>query len=67
MREMNLLDVVRPNNNRDRLKVIKTTASRKIRPEDEMVILMQSARNKFKKTIDSGRIEIVKEREWTLR
>jgi hypothetical protein len=67
MREMNLLDAVRPTNNRDRLKVIKTNASRKIRPEDEVVMLMQSVRNRFKKSVSAGRIEIVSEREWTLR
>jgi hypothetical protein len=67
MREMNLLDAVRPTNNRDRLKVIKTNSSRKIRPEDEVVMLMKSARNRFKKSVSAGRIEIVSEREWTLR
>lgn len=67
MREMNLLDVVRPKNNLERMKVITTRASQKIRPEDEIVVLMESVRNRFKKSIAAGRIEIVGEREWTLR
>ena len=67
MREMNLLEAILPSNNRDRMKVIKTSASRKIRSEDEMIMLMQSARNRFKKSVASGQIKIVDEREWTLR
>lgn len=67
MREMNLLDVVRPKNNRERTKMITTGASQKTRSEDEIVILMKSARNRFKKSIAAGQIEIVSEREWTLR
>ncbi|MHA0857246.1 hypothetical protein [Paenibacillus sp. CMAA1364] len=67
MREMNLTDAVRASHNRDRMRVIKTSASRKIRPEDEMIILMQSARNRFKKSVASGQITIVNKREWTLR
>lgn len=41
--------------------------STKIRPEDEMVLLMKTARNRFKKALESGQIEIINEREWKLR
>jgi hypothetical protein len=44
MREMNLLDAMRPNNNRERMKVIKTQSSTKVRSEDEIVMLMKSTR-----------------------
>lgn len=67
MREMNLSDVVRPKNNLMRMSMITTRASRKIRSEDEMVLLMMSARNRFKKAVESGRIEIISKREWRLR
>lgn len=67
MREMNLLDAVRPKNNLERMKVIFTRASQKIRPEEEIVLLMMSARNRFRKTVEAGRIEIVGKREWRLR
>jgi len=67
MREMNLLDAVRPKNNLERIKVIFTRASQKIRPEEEMILLMKSARNRFRRTVATGRIEIVSEREWRIR
>lgn len=67
MREMNLFDIVRPKNNLERTKFIHTRSSQKIRSEDEMVLLMKSARNRFRKSIEAGRIEIVGEREWKLR
>lgn len=67
MREMNLSDAVSPRNNRERMKVITTQASRKIRSEDEVVMLMKSARNRFRKSVAVGRIEILHKREWTLR
>lgn len=63
---MNLQDAMRPKN-RERMKVITTRASRKIRSEDEMIILMKSTRNRFKKSVAAGgRIEIVGVHEWTL-
>ncbi|RIE03100.1 hypothetical protein D3H35_21220 [Cohnella faecalis] len=67
MREMNLLEALSPRNSRERSQVIQTSASRKVRPEDEMIILMRSARRRFKKYVAEGKIEIVSEREWTLR
>jgi hypothetical protein len=67
MREMNLSDVLIPRNNVERSKVILTSASRKVRPEDEMIILMKSARRRFKKFVAEGKIEILSGREWTLR
>ena len=48
MIEKNLLDMVSPKNNRKRMKAIVTSTSTKIRPEDEMVLLMKTARNRFK-------------------
>ncbi|WP_433749928.1 hypothetical protein [Paenibacillus amylolyticus] len=67
MIEKNLLDMVSPKNNRKRMKAIITSTSTKIRPEDEMVLLMRTARNRFKKALESGQIEIINEREWKLR
>ncbi|MGC5775406.1 hypothetical protein [Paenibacillus pabuli] len=67
MIEVNLLDMMALKNNRKRMEVIVTSASSKIRPEDEMILLMKTARNRFKKSLESGRIEIINEREWKLR
>ncbi|WP_440115710.1 hypothetical protein [Paenibacillus sp. QZ-Y1] len=67
MIEVNLLDMMAPKNNRKRMKVIVTSASSTIRPADEMILLMKTARNRFKKSLESGRIEIINEREWKLR
>lgn len=67
MREMDLLDAVQPKNNLKRTQIIVTQASQKKRPEDEMIMLMKSVNNRVKKSIVSGQIEIVSEREWTLR
>ncbi len=47
--------------------IIVTSTSTKIRPEDEMVLLMKTARNRFKKALESGQIEIINERERKLR
>ncbi|MFB5676402.1 hypothetical protein ACE3NQ_08370 [Paenibacillus terreus] len=66
MIEINLQDIAGIKNNRARVNIIKTAASQKKRPEDEMVILMKAARNRFNKAVSSGRIEIVGEREWML-
>ena len=63
---MNLTDVKRPITNLVRTRIITTRASGKIRSEDEMIILMKCARNRLRKSLESGRIEIVSEREWTL-
>lgn len=67
MIEKNLLDVVAVTNNRKRMKTISTSTSTKVRSEDEMVLLMKTARNRFEKALQSGRIEIINEREWKLR
>lgn len=67
MREMNIEDITRRNKNREQIKFIHTQLSRKKRSEDEMVMLMKSARNRFKKSVDDGRIEIISKHEWTLR
>ncbi|MGQ8873766.1 hypothetical protein [Paenibacillus sp. TSA_86.1] len=66
MIEKNLLDVVAVTNNRKRMKAISASTSTKVRSEDEMVLLMKSARNRFEKALQSGRIEIINEREWKL-
>lgn len=67
MREMDLTDAAAPGNKRQRAKTIRTSASKKVRPEEEMIVLMRNARRKFKKSVASGKIEIVSKREWTLR
>ncbi|KOY17686.1 hypothetical protein [Paenibacillus xylanivorans] len=67
MIEVNILDMTAPKNNRKRMEVIITSSSSKIRSEDEMILLMKTARNRFKKSLESGRIEIINEREWKLR
>lgn len=67
MREMDLLDAVQLKNNLKRTQIIVTQASQKKRPEDEMIMLMKSVRNRVEKSIASGQIEIVSKREWTLR
>lgn len=67
MIEKNLLDMVSSKNNRKRMKAIVTSKSTKIRSEDEMVLLMKTARNRFKKALESGQIKIINEREWKLR
>lgn len=67
LKEINLLDMIKPQNNRKRMKSIVTSASNKIRPEDEMILLMKTARNRFRKALESGQIEIINEREWKLR
>jgi len=66
MREMNLSDAERTNN-RNRVNFITTRTSSKLRPDDEIAILMRSARNRFLKSVAAGRIEIISKREWTLR
>jgi hypothetical protein len=66
MREMNLIDAKNPRSNRDRMKVIKTRFSSKTRSEDEIIMLMMSSRNRFRKSVETGRIEIVSKYEWTL-
>lgn len=67
MIEKNLLDVVAVTNNRKRMKAISTSPSTKVRSEDEIVLLMKTARNRFEKALKSGKIEIINEREWKLR
>ncbi|WP_145334080.1 hypothetical protein [Paenibacillus xylanexedens] len=67
MIEKNLLDVVAVTNNRKRMKAISTSPSTKVRSEDEMVLLMRTARNRFEKALQSGKIEIINELEWKLR
>jgi hypothetical protein len=67
LREMDLLQTVRPQRVRERLKFIKTRASHRMRPDEEITMLMKTARNRFRKSVEAGRIEIVNEREWTLR
>ncbi|SCY57526.1 hypothetical protein SAMN05720606_106155 [Paenibacillus polysaccharolyticus] len=67
MIEKNLLDVVAVTNNRKRMRTISTSTSTKVRSEDEMVLLMRTARNRFEKALKSGKIEIINEREWKLR
>ncbi|XID90249.1 hypothetical protein ACF3MZ_17020 [Paenibacillaceae bacterium WGS1546] len=67
MREMNLEDRLNAGSNRQRIKVITQSSSRVVRSEDEMAILMKSARSCFKKALAAGQIEIVSSREWTLR
>lgn len=64
---MNLADIAQRNNNRKQINIVNTPLSRKKRSEDEMVMLMRSARNRFKKSLDDGRIEIHSKFEWTLR
>ena len=66
MIEKNLLDMVAVKNTRKRMKAITTSTSTKIRPEDEMILLMKTARNRFEKALQSGQIEIINEREWKL-
>ncbi|KAA8785791.1 MULTISPECIES: hypothetical protein [Paenibacillus] len=67
MIEKNLLDVVAVTNNRKRMRTISTSTSTKVRSEDEMVLLMRTARNRFEKALQSGKIEIINELEWKLR
>jgi len=67
MREMNLSDAIIPRNHKKRVKIITTQASSKVRSDEEMILLMKSARNRFRKAVASGRIQIVSNREWTLR
>lgn len=67
MIEKNLLNMVAVKNTRKRMKAITTSTSTKIRPEDEMILLMKTARNRFEKALQSGQIEIINEREWKLR
>ena len=67
LREMNFGDIGRPKNNLERVRVIQTRSSRKVKPDDEIIMLMRTARNKFRKSIDSGKITILNEREWMLR
>mgnify|MGYP001248596031 CR=1 FL=1 len=67
MREMNISDIQNAADFPRRASIIKTKSSRKPRPEDEMIMLMNNARRRFKKQLDEGRIEIVSEREWILR
>lgn len=48
-------------------RTISTSPSTKVRSEDEMVLLMRTARNRFEKALQSGKIEIINELEWKLR
>lgn len=65
--EKSLLDIAAVANNRKRIKAITTSTSTKVRTEDEMILLMKTARNRFRKAIESGQIESINEREWKLR
>ena len=49
------------------MRAISTSTSTKVRSEDEMVLLMRTARNRFEKALQSGKIEIINEFEWKLR
>lgn len=67
MREMNLDDIAKRNSKRQQIKIINTPSSKKRRSEEEMIILMRSARNRFLKSVEDGRIKIISKHEWTLR
>jgi len=67
MQELNLSDVLTPNNNLNRALSVRTGVSRKARPDDEINILMKTARRRFLKSLATGEIIIVSDREWTLR
>lgn len=49
------------------MRAISTSPSTKVRSEDEIVLLMKTARNRSEKALKSGKIEIINEREWKLR
>lgn len=67
MRDMDISDLSRSANNSEQLKFIRTSVSMKPHSEPEIVLLMRSARSRFLKSLDEGKIQIKSEREWILR
>ena len=66
MREMDIADAAGSMTRLARMKIITSRASSKVRSEDEIRLLMKSARNRFHKAVATGRIEIINDREWRL-
>lgn len=67
MREMDISQLARPANNLKQIRYIQTSGSMKPRSEAEILLLMRSTRNRFLKSLEEGRIQIISEREWTLK
>ena len=67
MRKMNLSDFGAPISKRERTRIIRTSMSAVERSDEEMTLLMRSARDRFKKAMADGKISIVNKREWKLR
>lgn len=68
MREMNWTDVANTKDGRKRqVQFVTSAPSTKVRSEEEQILLARSARNRFKKAVESEQIQIHSKREWTLR